>query len=186
MTTSKPENYYFRWIQHVLIPLVCAAAIPVGATIFAKIKEGGPELPISGNPSVAIAGDWKVVYWETATYSPRRGKTPVATSVVTPRDSFVAQIQLKKKPGRSRFYGTAKSGSRIWALEGYADGNSVIYVYKDSANANSFGSAVIRLSSDAGVLTGVWAGVSPNAPGKQGPQTPPFLTGGTVRWTHDQ
>jgi hypothetical protein len=181
------------WHTHPLL-ITAAAAVIAGFFGLAGIAMGKwlekednktqSVLPIAANPSFKVAGVWLVDYWETTAYQGVAGGTTPIRVIKTNASPvpFRARIDISKVEG-PRVSGYASLKSRTWAIEGYVDGSSLLYIYKDTLNPSSFGSAVIRLESNPDALSGIWAGVSPTFAVRPSKETAgPLLVGGYVRW----
>jgi hypothetical protein len=179
-----------RWHTHPIVVTVASAiALAITSVLSAAYgkhleraeRDQQLVLPISANPAFRVSGGWLVDYWEIAAYREAgSGTLPLrvstANSTATP---FSARIELKKSDG-SRISGYATAGSRVWAIEGYIDNSALLYIYKDTLNPNSFGSAVVRIGANPDILNGLWAGVSPTFGDNSRLGT--SLVGGLVRW----
>lgn len=182
------ETGWRWWVRYVVIPIVVASVPSVFAIMLAKEWYQRTLLPIAANPSTSISGTWTIEYWDLFELTPTPQKSgrldPIFEENQAPPTlkATTAQIEISEKG--SFFYGTAMSDGRTWKIEGYLDGDSILYVYKDTTNPNSFGSAFLRRDSMTSGFLGTWSGASPEFTRADGSRSPrPFLVSGRVRWS---
>lgn len=186
---SDDTKKWIKWgVGSVIVPLLISI-VPVLLTWrLSKQAYSGTLLPIMPNPSVKVGGTWKIEYWELAELEPgRQSKKQVdplfdINAAHQPLKTYKAQIHIKQRG--ARIDGVAMGSGRTWKIEGFLDGDSILYIYKDPDNPNSFGSAIIRRAGSGNEYIGTWSGVGPEFVSKGNKTNPnPFIVYGRVRWS---
>jgi len=179
---------YKWWLQEVIIPgAIPLIAIILSALLTKKVYQRF-RLPIAKNPSLKLNGTWKVFYYFTNVYNPSTPgdeghKFLSRQKAKSPPEKEIATIDVYVK--RSSFTAKAYSNGRSWSLEGYIDGESILYVYKDNNEPNSFGSAFLKSISST-ELIGIWNGSSPAFIKENGDmESNPFIVSGNVKWIRE-
>ena len=144
-------------------------------------------LKVSQNPVVDIAGVWRVEFGEYRSYGETFPTTvPALGDAAVGDPTRVTHAVINIKESGTTFFGTAMSDSlgRAWDLDGYIDGSAILYVYKDTRNPDSFGSAVLKPVGSTDVFAGLFAGVSPEFTTVEGVTSRgASIVSGWVRWT---
>ena len=179
---------YKWWLKEVIIPAVIPLiAIVLSALLTKKVYQRF-RLPIAINPSLKLNGTWKVFYYVTyahnsSTLGDEEHKFLSRQKGKRPPEKEIATIDVDVKG--SSFTAKAYSNGRSWSLEGYIDGESILYVYKDKNEPNSFGSAFLKCISST-ELIGIWNGSSPAfIKGNGDTKSNPFIVSGNVKWVRE-
>ncbi|MFC2171221.1 hypothetical protein ACFLU6_01160, partial [Acidobacteriota bacterium] len=174
------------WIKSVIVPLIIAliALVPVFFGFYAgKLKYKRTLLPVQPNPSVSLEGRWMTEYADVDALRPQFAAASPFSEESAATDVVFHKATIEVDVEGPTFTATAWSEHRIWKIEGYIDGDSILYVYKDKYHPNSFGSAFLRKHGSQAGYIGVWAGRSPDfSIGGQQTLENPFLVRGWVRW----
>jgi len=184
---ASSDFIWWKWlIADVGVPLTVSLVPALLAWYLAKYKFKKTELPIAQNPVVSLKGRWEVTYWATNAFDAERrvdgGEEDILRDVPGDRSPEHLKASIYVNEDGPAFTALALSKKRTWNSEGYIDGDSILYVYKDKSEPNSFGSAFIK-SVGQNTFEGSWTGLSPDFKKEDGTDDPDaFIVHGRVRW----
>ena len=182
MSESEEKGYKW-WFRHVVVPIVVALVTLFAGIIIGKFKYERTLLPIQPNPSTTIKGRWSAQYADVDVLMPHDDLSTLFEKQAEVKPLFY-KATIDVDVDGPTFVATAIAGDRIWKLEGYMDGDSILYVYKDKYNPNSFGSAFLRKHRMSPDYVGIWVGRSPEfVKDSNDVLNNPFLVRGWVKWS---
>lgn len=182
---SQSEEKRYKWlIRHVVVPIAVALVPLFAGVIIGKFKYERTLLPIQPNPSTTIKGRWSAKFADIDALEPQENLSTLFDKLSEVEEPLFYEATIDVDVDGPTFTATAMAEGRVWKLEGYMDGDSILYVYKDKHNPNSFGSAFLRKHGATSDYIGVWAGKSPEfMKGKADILQNPFLVRGWVKWS---
>lgn len=182
---SEPEEKGYKWwIRSVVVPIAVVSVPLFAGVIIGKFKYERTLLPIQPNPSTTIKGRWSAKFADIDALGAQDNLSALFDKLSEAEEPLFYEATIDVDVDGPTFIATAMAEDRVWKLEGYMDGDSILYVYKDKHNPNSFGSAFLRKHGASSDYVGVWAGRSPEfVNGKGNILQNPFIVRGWVKWS---
>ena len=182
--SKSEEKGYMWWIKNVIVPIAAVSLPTFFAFMYGNLKNKRTLLPIQPNPSTTIKGRWSAKFADIDALEPQENLSTLFDKQSEVEEPLFYEATIDVDVDGPTFTATAMAEGRVWKLEGYMDGDSILYVYKDKYNPNSFGSAFLRKHGISSDYIGVWAGRSPEfMKGKADILQNPFLVRGWVKWS---